>query len=55
MTEIEWLRSENARLQDLLDRRPALNDGLAEAYFEWTRLCYASDMAVAGLKDAVVH
>lgn len=43
MTEIEHLRSENARLQDLLDRRPAMNEGLPEAYVLWSTLVYRSD------------
>lgn len=55
MTEIEHLRSENARLQDLLDRRPAINAGLVETYVAWTRLVYMSDAAVAGREFSEVH
>lgn len=51
---IKRLRSENERMQDLLDRRPAMNAGLVEAYAAWTRLCYLSDMA-AKSQDAEVH
>lgn len=45
MTEVEILRSENARLRGLLDRRPAINQGLVEDYIRWTTLCYESDAA----------
>lgn len=51
---IAHLRSENERMRDLLDRRPALNAGLVEAYMAWTRLCYLSDMA-ARPEEAEVH
>jgi hypothetical protein len=52
--ELKHLRSENERMRDLLDRRPALNAGLVEAYVRWTELCYVSDMA-AKPHDAEVH
>jgi hypothetical protein len=42
--EIQELRDEVARLQDLLDRRPAMNAGLLEAYAAWTTEVYASDI-----------
>ena len=53
--QAQVLRSEVERLQDLLDRRPAINAGLVESYIEWTRLVYASDIAAAGRLDAEVH
>lgn len=52
--ELQQLRSENERMRDLLDRRPALNMGLIAAYERWTRLCYISDMS-ARPQDAEVH
>ena len=52
--ELEHLRSENERMSDLLNRRPALNAGLVDAYTRWTRLCYISDMAAKPV-DADVH
>lgn len=55
MTEVEHLRSENARLQDLLDRRPAMNEGLVDAYALWSTLVYRSDAAVAGREHSEVH
>lgn len=45
MSELEYLRSEYQRMRDLLDRRPALNEGLFEAYEEWTAEVYASDIS----------
>jgi hypothetical protein len=47
MSEIEYLRSEYERLQDLMDRRPAINAGIVEAYIKWTALCYQSDAVAA--------
>lgn len=47
MNELEYYRSEAARLQDLMDRRPAINAGLVEAYIRWTALCYQSDSVSA--------
>lgn len=55
LSEIDILRSDNERMRDLLNRRPALNAGLYEAYITWNRLCYISDMAFAGLGDSEVH
>lgn len=51
---MKQLRSENERMRDLLDRRPAINAGLLETYIRWTRLCYLSDMT-AKPEDAEVH
>jgi hypothetical protein len=39
------LEVEVNRLQDLLDRRPAMNEGLFEAYSVWTAEVYASDIS----------
>jgi len=39
------LEVEINRLQDLLDRRPAMNAGLQESYARWTAEVYASDIA----------
>jgi hypothetical protein len=52
MTEVEYLRSENARLQALLYRRPAINQGLVEDYIRWTTLCYESELS-AGCADGL--
>ena len=43
--EILELQMEVQRLQDLLDRRPAMNAGLLEAYAKWTAEVYGSDIA----------
>lgn len=39
------LEIEVNRLQDLLDRRPAMNANIIEEYARWTALVYASDIA----------
>lgn len=44
---VEILRSDNERMRDLLDRRPAVNAGLASAYTVWNGLVYTSDRAFA--------
>ena len=44
--ELKTKASECERMRDLLDRRPAINVGLVDAYVKWTRLVYVSDMAV---------
>lgn len=49
--EMLRLRSENARMRDLLSRRPALNGGLIEAYIAWTRLVYTSDAIAAQMRE----
>lgn len=43
--EIQHLRSENERLRDLMNRRPAYNAGLVANYVHWSALVYASDQA----------
>jgi hypothetical protein len=42
--EVQELQQELKRLRDLLDRRPALNSGLVEAYVKWTTEVYSSDL-----------
>ncbi len=41
------LRSEIARLQSIIDSRPAINAGLAEAYAAWSSGIYESEIARA--------
>ncbi|MES2973399.1 MAG: hypothetical protein V4757_07310 [Pseudomonadota bacterium] len=50
---IERLQHDNARMRDLLDRRPAMNTGLVEAFVKWTALVYASDIAYAASPDGM--
>jgi hypothetical protein len=51
LDELQELRQEVARLQDLLDRRPALNSGLVEAYINWTAEVYSSDLGKRNAND----
>lgn len=41
--EVAMLRRQRDALRAILDRRPALNDGLREAYAAWTAEVYAMD------------
>ncbi len=41
--EAAMLRRQRDELRAILDRRPALNDGLREAYAAWTAEVYAMD------------
>lgn len=41
---LECVTADRKRLRDLLDRRPAINAGLDEAFQSWTSEVYASDM-----------
>lgn len=45
------LLNDNARMRDLLDRRPAVNAGLIESYLRWTQLVYQSDMIFHGMPE----
>jgi hypothetical protein len=44
--DFDSVLAECRRLRDLLDRRPAMNAGLLEAYAQWTSEVYASDMGM---------
>jgi len=41
--EVAMLRRQRDELRAILDRRPAMNDGLREAYAAWTAEVYAMD------------
>jgi hypothetical protein len=47
--EVATLRRQRDELRAILDRRPALNDGLREAYAAWTAEVYA--MEAVGAKE----
>ena len=49
--EVAMLRRQRDALRAILDRRPALNDGLREAYAAWTNEVYAME-AVGTKEDA---
>ncbi len=46
------LDRERARLQRILDSRPAINAGLPETYIEWTRGVYETDFVAAKGADS---
>jgi len=48
--EVAMLRRQRDELRAILDRRPAMNDGLREAYAAWTAEVYAMD-AVGAKED----
>lgn len=50
------LKKNVARLQDLIDRRPANNEWIASTYPEWTRTAYNSDIGLVvkgSIEDAM--
>jgi len=47
--EVAMLRRQRDELRAILDRRPAMNDGLREAYAAWTAEVYA--MEAVGAKE----
>lgn len=41
--DVLWLKAHLREVRALLDRRPAINQGLLEAYQKWTEEVYALD------------
>jgi len=46
--ELEWAYAEVARMQRILDSRPAINAGLPETYIVWSRSIYAMELRPEG-------
>ena len=49
--DYDGLKAENARLQTIIDSRPAINAGLPETYINWSRSIYAIDMCQGETKQ----
>lgn len=45
LRELSELRTEVARLQRIIDSRPAVNAGLPQTYIEWSRGIYAIEIS----------